>query len=100
MDNKEKGSFGWAVLVWKDQRHGDAKKAGIGALVGFICGFLLVPIISAIFYLAVWPNVQESIVQNTCETYGANYKAREVNGVWECYDPATNEVIKIDTIEE
>ena len=46
---QEKGSFGWAVLgffipligiilffVWKKDRHGDAKMAGVGALVSII----------------------------------------------------------------
>ena len=50
----DSGSFGWAVLgffiplvglilylVWKDEKPKCAKKAGIVALVGFICNILL-----------------------------------------------------------
>jgi uncharacterized protein YqgC (DUF456 family) len=52
--NNDKGNFGWAVLgffiplvglilylVWKNTRPGDAKKAGIGALVGFVVNLIL-----------------------------------------------------------
>ncbi|KFI97179.1 hypothetical protein BSTEL_1731, partial [Bifidobacterium stellenboschense] len=60
----DKGSFGWAVLgffipliglilflVWKDQKPGDAKMAGMGALVSVIASvalWLLIVIIGVI----------------------------------------------------
>ena len=85
---QDKGSFGWAVLgffvpiaglimflCWRENRPKDAKKAGVGALVGFICGLIVPIIISAAFYFAIWPAVQNSLVQQTCNTYGSDYKA-------------------------
>ncbi len=93
MDNngrpvEDKGSFGWAVLgffiplvglilflTWKNDKPKSAKKAGIGAIVGAIAGLILPAIISALFYFAIWPGVQANIVDQTCKTYGSEYKA-------------------------
>lgn len=51
---EQKGNFGWAVLgffipivgwilyfVWKNQKPGDAKMAGIGGIVGFIINLII-----------------------------------------------------------
>lgn len=52
-----KGSIGWAILgfliplvgfilflVWNTKRPGDAQKAGIGAIIGFIIGIIFLSI--------------------------------------------------------
>ncbi len=96
-DNK-KGNFGWAVLgfffpliglilflVWKNNRKGDSKMAGMGALVSVILSIVF----SAIFYLAVWPALQRTIVDSTCATYGENYESLYENGEWYCVDHET-----------
>ena len=93
MDNngrpvEDKGSFGWAVLgffiplvglilflVWKNEKPKSAKKAGVGAIVGAVAGLILPVIISALFYLAIWPGIQASLVNQTCNTYGPEYEA-------------------------
>ena len=111
-EKTEKGNFGWAVLgfffpliglilflVWKDTKYGDAKKAGVGALVGFIVGIIMPVIIGLSFYFFGWSSVQKSLVQQTCNTYGDNYEAREVDGNWECYNTVTKESIR-DTATE
>lgn len=53
LDSQDTGSIGWAFLgffvpllglilycLWKDSRPNDAKKAGKGALIGFISGIV------------------------------------------------------------
>ena len=90
MDNNqnEKGNFWWGVLgffiplvglilylMWKDTRKGDAKKAGIGAIVGSVASIVVPIIISGVFYLIIWPSIQSSLVDQTCKTYGTEYKA-------------------------
>ncbi len=111
-EKTDKGNFGWAVLgfffpliglilflVWKDTKHGDAKKAGVGALVGFLVSVFMPIILGALFYFFGWNSIQNSVVQQTCDTYGSNYEAREVKGVWECYNTVTGETIRINTAE-
>ncbi len=114
---EDKGSFGWAVLgfffpliglilylVWSTSRKGDAKKAGIGALVGFLSKVILVPIITifvgAAFYLSIWPSVQDKIVEQTCQTYGKEYHAYRIEEddeeLWGCKNARTGEILKID----
>jgi hypothetical protein len=80
MDNngrqvEDKGSFGWAVLgfffpliglilflVWKNTRHGDAKKAGIGALVAVI-----LDVIMCILYVFVFAAMIGGFVSGVAE---------------------------------
>ena len=64
---EDKGSFGWAVLgfffpligfilflCWKNKRHGDAKKAGTGALVGFLLSVVSMVLVFVVFGAAVF----------------------------------------------
>lgn len=66
---QDKGSFGWAVLgffipivglilwlAWKGTRPNDAKKAGKGALIGFIVGMVL-SIVSTILTCTLFQNI-------------------------------------------
>ena len=97
-DKQEKGNFGWAVLgffiplvglilflVWKNDRHGDAKMAGMGALISVIVSIVLTAIIGVVFYTIVWPALHFELVQQTCNTYGEGYTAKnEGDDHWYC----------------
>ncbi len=107
-NNNDKGNIGWAILgfffpvmglvlflVWKNTRYGDAKNAGIGALVGFIVPFIIPMIIIAIFYFYFQPSIKENMFDQRCKIYGPNYELRITNETWECYDTENGEVIQI-----
>lgn len=64
---EDKGSFGWAVLgfflpliglilffAWKKSRPGDAKKAGLGALISFLIGLVGFVLVFVVFGAAVF----------------------------------------------
>ena len=40
----------------------------------------MVAAIGALFYAFIWPMVQRTIVNQTCKTYGPEYKATTTNG--------------------
>ena len=105
---QDKGSFGYAVLgffiplvglllflIWRKTRPGDAKKAGIGALVNVILQVVLV-IFAIIYYSVMWPSVQQSIVDQTCLEYGSNYKAVKTGNTWYCENTVTGQRIELE----
>lgn len=92
-ESKDSGSFWWGVLgfffpligiilyfVWKNERPMTAKKLLIGAIVSIA----LPVVIGIIFYLIAWPGVQNTVVQQTCYTYGMDYKAVKHEKGWAC----------------
>ena len=104
----DKGNFIFAILgfffpliglilyfVWKKDRPGDSKKAGTGALVCIILNIALT-IIAVIIYLASWGSVQNSLVDQTCRTYGEEFVGVKDGDKWYCKDPVTGIQIEID----
>lgn len=108
MEEKKKGNFGWAVLgffipivglilfiVWKDERKADSKNAGIGALVGFIIGVILIFVLPALLINRGWKDVQNSLVDRNCKLwYSEEYKAVRKGDTWFCKNTITGEMIE------
>ena len=82
-------------LVWKDSKPGDAKIAGKGAL---ICVFVEmgISLIAVLFFGASWGQAQDSIVNNTCKTYGETYESVKKDGKWYCQDIVSGETIMLE----
>lgn len=93
---QKKGSFGWAVLgffiplvglilfaVWNNDRKGDAKMAGIGALVGFITTIVLYIVFFAITMIIAFSAVsdyQENDYQDYYEV--SSSCCEDAGGIW------------------
>jgi hypothetical protein len=50
-------------------------KEATGELNMTVVTLIAIAAIAALFYFAIWPMVQQMLVQQTCNTYGTNYKA-------------------------
>ncbi len=88
-------------IVWKNTDPFKSKKVGIGALAGFIFEMLLPFIVFALFYIFGWNQIQESVVDQTCKTYGSEYKAELIDEHWYCINETTGEKIDAEgNIEE
>lgn len=74
---EKKGNAGWLVLglfiplvgfilwlVWKNDRPGDSKMAGIGALIGFIVSFVF-GILSAVLFSTVFQQLFQEFLNQT-----------------------------------
>ena len=72
-------------------------KEATGELNMTVVTLIAIAAIGGIFYIFVWPMIQRTIVERTCQTYGTSYHATEVtNGaeaggatdakvkVWKC----------------
>ena len=50
-------------------------KEATGELNMTVVTLIAIAAIAGLFYFAIWPMVQQMLVQQTCNTYGPNYKA-------------------------
>lgn len=50
-------------------------KEATGELNMTVVTLIAIAAIAALFYFAIWPMVQQMLVQQTCNTYGPAYKA-------------------------
>ena len=56
-------------------------KEATGELNMTVITVVAIAAIAGLFYAFIWPMIQESIVQNTCDTMGEGYQAyRALNG--------------------
>lgn len=58
-------------------------KEATGELNMTVVTLIAIAAIGAIFYVFVWPMIQRTIVERTCQTYGTNYHATEKTGTAE-----------------
>lgn len=77
-------------------------KEATGELNMTVITVVAIAAIAALFYAFVWPMIQRSIVQQTCEAYGPDYVAKELKSVdsgnennksWQCCNEKTNKCI-------
>lgn len=52
-------------------------KEATGELNMTVITLIAIGAIGALFYVFVWPMIQRTIAQQTCQTYGTNYNAKE-----------------------
>ena len=52
-------------------------KEATGELNMTVITVVAIAAIAGLFYAFVWPMIQQSIVQNTCNTMGSNWKAEK-----------------------
>ncbi len=50
-------------------------KEATGELNMTVVTLIAIAAIAALFYFAIWPMIQQMLVQQTCNTYGPDYKA-------------------------
>lgn len=50
-------------------------KEATGELNMTVITLIAIAAIAALFYIFVWPMIQRTIAQQTCQTYGTNYNA-------------------------
>ena len=50
-------------------------KEATGELNMTVVTLIAIAAIAGLFYFAIWPMVQQMLVQQTCNTYGPDYKA-------------------------
>ena len=55
-------------------------KEATGELNMTVVTLIAVAALGALFYFVVWPMVQRMVIQQTCNTYGPDYKAYINNG--------------------
>ena len=55
-------------------------KEATGELNMTVVTLIAIAAIGALFYAFIWPMVQRTIVNQTCKTYGPEYKATVNNG--------------------
>lgn len=55
-------------------------KEATGELNMTVITLIAIGAIGALFYVFVWPMIQRTIAQQTCQTYGTNYHAVEAEG--------------------
>ena len=55
-------------------------KEATGELNMTVITLIAIAAIGALFYVFVWPMIQRTIVQQTCQTYGTDYQAVEATG--------------------
>ncbi len=55
-------------------------KEATGELNMTVVTLIAIAAIGALFYAFIWPMVQRTIVNQTCKTYGPDYKATQQNG--------------------
>ncbi len=56
-------------------------KEATGELNMTVVTLIAIAAIAALFYFAIWPMVQQMLVQQTCNTYGPDYRAvRDTSG--------------------
>lgn len=55
-------------------------KEATGELNMTVITVIAIAAVAALFYAFVWPMIQRTIVQQTCNTYGAGYKAKKSTG--------------------
>ena len=55
-------------------------KEATGELNMTVITLIAIGAIGALFYVFVWPMIQRTIAQQTCQTYGTNYNAVEATG--------------------
>lgn len=53
-------------------------KEATGELNMTVVTLIAIAAIGGIFYIFVWPMIQRTIVERTCQTYGTSYHATEV----------------------
>ncbi len=63
-------------------------KEAVGELNMTVIAVVAIAAIAGLFYIFVWPMIQRAIVDNTCSTFGEDYRAvkQEQAGetVWYC----------------
>ena len=64
-------------------------KEATGELNMTVITLIAIGAIGALFYVFVWPMIQRTIAQQTCQTYGTNYDAVEAQG-GTCPSSSTN----------
>ena len=52
-------------------------KEATGELNMTVITVIAIAAVAALFYAFVWPMIQRTIVQRTCDTYGPGYTAKE-----------------------
>lgn len=55
-------------------------KEATGELNMTVITVIAIAAVAALFYAFVWPMIQKTIVQQTCNTYGAGYTATKSTG--------------------
>jgi Na+-translocating ferredoxin:NAD+ oxidoreductase RnfG subunit len=53
-------------------------KEATGELNMTVITLVAIAAIGALFYVFVWPMIQRTIAQQTCQTYGTNYNAEKL----------------------
>lgn len=79
-------------------------KEATGELNMTVITVVAIAAIAALFYAFVWPMIQRSIVEQTCQTYGSEYHAEQGSGtstndknkVWQCCKNGKQNCIDID----
>lgn len=61
-------------------------KEATGELNMTVIVVVAIAAIAGLFYAFIWPMIQRSIVQNTCNTMGSNYTAQKDGDTWKCCD--------------
>lgn len=68
-------------------------KEATGELNMTVITVIAIAAVAALFYAFIWPMIQRTIVQQTCNTFGEGYKATKVQGgttasdktsAWQC----------------
>lgn len=55
-------------------------KEATGELNMTVITVIAIAAVAALFYAFVWPMIQRTIVQRTCDTYGPGYTATKADG--------------------
>ena len=59
-------------------------KEATGELNMTVITVIAIAAIATLFYIFVWPMIQRTIVNRTCETYGLNWHAVKDGDTWAC----------------
>ena len=65
-------------------------KEATGELNMTVITVIAIAAVGALFYAFVWPTIQRSIVQRTCDTYGPGYTATKLTGTTASSDKTSN----------
>ncbi len=59
-------------------------KEATGELNMTVITVIAIAAVAALFYAFVWPMIQRTIVQRTCDTYGPGYTAERITDANKC----------------
>ncbi len=74
-------------FVWLKNKKKSSKMSIYGVIASFV--------FCVIFYAFIWPMIQRSIVETTCQTYGEDYHAYRGSYMW-CCKNSNDELIGLD----